>query len=114
MTDCLFCKIALGELPADIVFQNEDLIAFRDVNPQAPVHVLIIPREHIGSFADAASEHQGLLGAMCLAAARVAAQEGIADSGFRTVVNNGEQALQSVRHLHMHVLGGRRMGWPPG
>lgn len=113
MTTCLFCKIALGEIPADIVYQNDEIVAFRDINPQAPVHVLVIPREHISGFDAAGSEHAPLLGRLCLAVARVAGMEDI-PGGFRTVVNRGHDAQQSVDHLHMHVLGGRQMSWPPG
>ncbi len=114
MTDCLFCKIAAGEIPATIVYQDSDVVAFRDVNPQAPVHVLVIPRRHFAGFDEADTEDEALVGRVARAAARVADMEGIADSGFRCVVNRGEDAQQSVPHLHMHVLGGRQMTWPPG
>ena len=114
MTDCLFCRIALGELPAQIVYQDGDVVAFRDVQPQAPVHVLVIPRLHMAGFADAGDEHRELLGKIAQTAARVAELEGIAETGYRCVVNSGTHAQQSVRHLHMHVLGGRQMTWPPG
>jgi histidine triad (HIT) family protein len=114
VTDCLFCRIALGEIPAQIVYQDADVVAFRDVQPQAPVHVLVIPRLHIGGFADTGDEHRELLGTVAQTAARVAQLEGIAETGFRCVVNSGSDAQQSVRHLHMHVLGGRQMNWPPG
>lgn len=114
MTDCLFCKIVSGEVPADIVFQDEDVVAFRDVNPQAPVHVLVVPRVHIAGFDEIDPEHEVLVGRVARAAARIAAREGIAGSGFRAVVNRGPDAQQSVPHLHLHVLGGRSMTWPPG
>lgn len=111
---CLFCKIVAGEIPAAKVYEDDDAIAFRDINPQAPVHVLVIPREHISSLADAADTHEATLGRLLLAAARVARQEGLTESGFRTVVNNGAGAGQSVFHIHLHVLGGRPLTWPPG
>jgi histidine triad (HIT) family protein len=114
VTDCLFCRIAGGELPADIVYQDEDVVAFRDINPGAPVHILIIPRRHLSGINDASEGDVSLLGTIWLAAARVAAQEGIGETGFRTVVNQGPDANQTVQHLHMHVMGGRRMSWPPG
>lgn len=114
MTDCLFCKIALGELPTDIVYQDADVLAFRDIDAQAPAHVLVIPRRHIAGFTEASEADTQLLGKLCLTAARVAAREGIEQSGYRCVVNSGPDAQQSVHHLHLHVLGGRPMTWPPG
>jgi histidine triad (HIT) family protein len=114
VTDCLFCKIVAGELPADIVYQDEATVAFRDIAPQAPVHVLVVPRRHVANLDDAVAEDPGLVSSVTMTAARVAQQEGVTESGYRCVVNNGEQAQQSVRHLHLHVMGGRRMGWPPG
>jgi histidine triad (HIT) family protein len=112
--DCLFCRIVSGEIPTELVYSDADIIAFRDINPQASVHVLVVPRKHIESYATASEEDEMVLGRMALAAAGVARQEGVADRGFRTVVNNGPDAQQSVQHLHMHVIGGRRLGWPPG
>lgn len=112
MEKCLFCRIVAGEIPADVVYSDDDVLAFRDIEPQAPVHVLVIPRRHVSGFGD--TDDAGLLGAVCLAAARVAEQERIAGSGYRSVVNNGRDANQTVGHLHMHVLGGRAMSWPPG
>jgi histidine triad (HIT) family protein len=114
MTDCLFCKIALGEIPADVIYQDEACVAFRDISPQAPVHVLVIPRRYIPTFGDADEEDEVLLGHLARVGARVAAQEGVSQSGYRAVVNNGSDANQTVRHLHLHVIGGRQMGWPPG
>jgi histidine triad (HIT) family protein len=114
VSECLFCNIALGRIPADVVYQDSDVVAFRDIQPQAPVHVLVIPRKHIPDFRAANEEDESLIGKMARAAARVADQEGIGDSGFRSVVNTGPHAQQSVPHLHMHVLGGRQMSWPPG
>jgi Diadenosine tetraphosphate (Ap4A) hydrolase and other HIT family hydrolases len=111
---CLFCKIVAGEIPAAKIYEDDTSIAFRDINPQAPVHVLVIPREHIASLADASDADEAMLGRLMLAAARVARQEGLTESGFRTVVNNGAGAGQSVFHIHLHVLGGRPLSWPPG
>lgn len=112
--DCLFCKIAAGVIPADIVFESDDVVAFNDINPQAPTHVLIIPRRHIPTINDAREEHAEELGKLFLAAREIAAKAGIADRGYRVVVNCNEDAGQTVFHLHMHLLGGRRLGWPPG
>lgn len=112
MSDCLFCRIVAGEIPAAIVWESEDYLAFRDITPQAPTHILVIPRRHVASL-DAADEG-ALLGGAMLAAAAVARQEGVADSGYRTVINTNADAQQTVFHLHVHVLGGRSLGWPPG
>lgn len=109
---CLFCRIVRGDLNADVVAEGDGWLAFRDVNPQAPTHVLLIPREHVTSLADAQPEHADLLGRMQLAAAEIARDEGL--EGWRLVVNVGPEGGQSVFHLHLHLLGGRRMTWPPG
>lgn len=114
MTDCIFCRIAAGEIPANIVYQDEDVLAFRDLNPQAPVHVLIIPRRHIATLNDVAPEDVQLLGRLLLAAKMVAEQEGLAEAGYRTVVNCNADGGQTVFHVHVHLLGGRSMNWPPG
>jgi histidine triad (HIT) family protein len=114
VAECLFCKIIAGDIPGDFVYQDADFVAIRDVNPQAPVHVLVMPRRHISGYAAADQEDAELLGRAALAAAHVARLEGIADSGFRIVVNSGPDAQQSVPHLHLHVIGGRGMSWPPG
>ncbi len=111
---CLFCKIVAGAIPAEKVYEDDGAVAFRDINPQAPVHVLVIPREHIASLADAGETDAAKLGQLMLAAARVARQEGLSESGYRTVVNTGAGAGQSVFHIHLHVLGGRTLAWPPG
>ena len=111
---CIFCKIVAGEIPAAKIYEDDAAIAFRDINPQAPVHVLVIPRAHIASLDDAADSDEAELGRLVLAAARVARQEGLTEGGYRTVVNTGAGAGQSVFHLHLHVLGGRRLSWPPG
>ena len=112
--DCLFCRIVAGEVPADIIYQDERSLAFRDINPQAPVHVLVIPRDHIESLDDAARNDEALLGHLLRVAARVANEQGLSESGYRTVINTGAGAGQSVFHLHLHVLGGRSLAWPPG
>lgn len=113
-TDCLFCKIASGDAPADIVRESEDWVAFRDINPQAPTHVLIVPRTHIATLNDLDEETASRLGELFLAAAEIAADEGVAEEGYRTVINCNAGAGQSVFHLHLHLLGGRRLRWPPG
>lgn len=111
-SDCLFCRIVRREIPASIVAENDDCVAFRDINPQAPVHVLIVPREHIASLNDATDA--AVLGRLQLFAARLAESEGIAARGYRTVMNTNSDAGQTVFHVHLHLLGGRRMAWPPG
>lgn len=113
-TDCLFCKIASGDIPATLIHEDERVVAFRDINPQAPVHFLVIPRAHVSSL-DAARDDEGeLLGSLFLAARDLARAEGIAEDGYRTVVNVGADGGQTVHHIHVHVLGGRSLGWPPG
>ena len=114
MAETIFGRIAAGEIPADIVYQDDDLVAFRDVNPQAPTHVLIIPRKPIATLNDVEADDAVLIGKLLLAAKRVAEQEGIAKAGYRTVINCNSAAGQTVFHLHLHVLGGRPMQWPPG
>ena len=111
--DCLFCKIVAGEIPADIVFESDNALAFRDINPQAPTHVLVIPRKHIATINDISDDDQALVGSLYTAAREIAAADGIADDGYRTVMNCNESAGQSVFHIHLHVLGGKPMGWPP-
>jgi histidine triad (HIT) family protein len=112
--NCLFCKIAAGEIPAEVVHTDEQTIAFRDINPQAPTHVLVIPRRHIASLKDATPADEGVLGRLLLTAALVAREEGLAEGGYRTVINTGAGAGQSVFHIHAHVIGGRTLTWPPG
>lgn len=112
MEDCIFCKIALGKL-GTLVFEDGELAAFRDINPEAPVHMLIVPKRHIADLNEPGL-NAGLIGRMAEAAVRLAGAEGIADSGYRLVMNCGADAGQSVRHIHMHLLGGRKFGWPPG
>jgi histidine triad (HIT) family protein len=113
MKDCIFCKIVAGEIPAKIVHQDEDAVAFRDQNPQAPVHLLLVPRRHISSLNEAEKGDAALLGRLLLLVRELAAKEGI-DDGYRVVNNCGAKAGQSVFHLHLHLLGGRAMHWPPG
>lgn len=113
MSDCLFCKIVAGEIPSDKVVETGGVYAFRDINPAAPTHVLVIPKEHITSAADLERSHGDLLGEIFEVAARIAEEEGISD-GYRVVTNVGAGAGQSVFHVHFHVLGGRSMSWPPG
>ena len=113
-TDCLFCRIASGDIPSKKVFEDGEFFAFRDINPQAPVHVLLIPKRHIPMLSGLEKSDGALMGSLVLRAAEIARQEGISDSGYRFVVNNGESASQSVFHIHAHILGGRRFGWPPG
>lgn len=112
--DCLFCRIVAGEIPADVVHQDERAVAFRDVNPQAPVHMLVIPRDHLESLDEAGLRDEALLGHLLRVAARVANEQGLSEGGYRTVINTGAGAGQSVFHLHLHVIGGRSLAWPPG
>ena len=112
-TDTIFGKIIRREIPADIVYEDNLAIAFRDVNPQAPVHILVIPKEAIAMLSDAESQNHALMGHLLLTVKRVAEQEGLAN-GYRVVINNGEDGGQTVHHLHLHILGGRPMAWPPG
>ena len=113
MSPCLFCQIAAGERPATIVYRGDGVIAFRDINPQAPTHILIIPTKHLVSMADVTAEDDELIGRMITAARTIAQQENLS-KGYRLVINTGTQAGQSVFHLHVHLLGGRAMHWPPG
>lgn len=114
MTDCIFCKMVAGEIKPDTVYEDEEVIAFRDINPQAPMHVLVVPKEHISTINDLDEAHAPLVGKLYLVAIQVARQEGMAERGYRTVMNCNEEAGQSVFHIHLHVLAGRGMRWPPG
>lgn len=114
MSDCIFCKIASGEIPADLIYEDDLVVGFRDLNPQAPTHVLLIPRKHIATLNDLQPEDEAIVGRLYTAAAKVAAQEGIAEQGYRTLINCNDDGGQTVFHLHLHLLGGRRMSWPPG
>jgi histidine triad (HIT) family protein len=110
--DCLFCKIVRGEIPAKLVYESDDCVAFRDIDPKAPVHVLVIPREHVSSLNEV--RDASMVGRLALVAAEIARTEGIADSGYRTVINTNRDAGQTVFHIHAHLLGGRSFSWPPG
>ena len=112
--DCLFCRIAANEIPADFVEQDSRSFVIRDINPQAPTHLLVIPREHIESLDDASQKDEALLGHLLRMAARVANAAGLEEDGYRTVINTGAGAGQSVFHVHLHVIGGRPLSWPPG
>jgi histidine triad (HIT) family protein len=112
--DCIFCKIVAGSIPAGKIFEDERAVVFRDINPQAPTHALVIPRAHVASLDEASETDESLLGHLLLVAARVARDEGLAETGYRTVVNTGAGAGQTVFHIHVHLLGGRSLTWPPG
>ena len=114
MPDCLFCKMVAGDIQPDVVFEDDEVLAFRDVNPQAPLHVLVIPKAHIATTNDLTPDTAGLLGKMYLAAKQIAADERVAEAGYRMVMNCNAGAGQSVFHIHLHLLGGRAFAWPPG
>ena len=114
MTDCLFCKMVNGEIKPDTVYEDDRVLAFRDINPQAPTHVLVIPKQHVSTLNDLDASNADLVGAMVLGAAKVAEQEGFAEQGYRTVMNCNAAGGQTVFHIHLHLLGGRGMHWPPG
>jgi histidine triad (HIT) family protein len=113
-SDCLFCNISAGEISADIVLQDDNVVAFRDINPKAPTHVLIIPRRHIATINDLETGDASTVGLLFMAAADIAKSEGISEEGYRVVMNCNAAAGQSVFHVHLHLLGGRNMAWPPG
>ena len=114
MADCIFCKIARKEIPVEPLYEDSEVLAFRDIDPKAPTHVLVIPRRHVASVASFGPDDAGMAGRLLLAATGVARAEGLAERGFRLVVNTGDEGGQTVHHLHVHVLGGRAMRWPPG
>lgn len=114
MNDCIFCRIVARRAPAKIIHEDKDVLAIEDVNPQAPVHFLVIPREHLPSLKEANPQHESLLGRLLTVAAQIARERGLEAKGYRTVINNGPVAGQSVFHLHVHVMGGRVFRWPPG
>lgn len=114
MADCLFCKIATNKIPSKIVYTDKNVLAFEDTNPQAPVHVLVIPRKHISTTLDITEDDNALVGRLFQVANVIAKEKGIAERGFRLVMNTNPEAGQSVYHIHLHVLGGRQMHWPPG
>lgn len=113
-SDCLFCKILAGDIPADIIYESDTAIAFRDINPQAPTHVLIIPRKHISTINEITTDDHAVVGSLYSAAQDIAVAEGFADEGYRAVMNCNAAAGQTVFHIHLHLLGGRSFGWPPG
>jgi histidine triad (HIT) family protein len=114
MSDCLFCKLVAGQIPASIVYQDDELVVFKDINPQAPLHVLIIPRKHIASLNDLSDADDALVGSMIRRAAALAKEHGYSEGGYRTVFNTNRDAGQTVFHIHLHLLAGRRLTWPPG
>ena len=114
MDNCLFCKMVSGEIQPDVIYEDDEVLAFRDINPQAPSHALVIPRRHISTLNDLESGDAELMGKLFLVAKTIAQQEGIADAGYRTLVNCNADGGQEVFHIHLHVMGGRRMTWPPG
>jgi histidine triad (HIT) family protein len=114
MSDCIFCKIVAGEIPSEIVFQDDVCLAFRDINPGAPTHVLIIPKEHIATLNDLTPQHESVVGHILLVAKKIAGQLGVGESGYRVVANCNSDGGQAVFHIHFHLLGGRRLSWPPG
>jgi histidine triad (HIT) family protein len=114
MSTCLFCRIVRKEIPASVIYEDDELMVFNDVNPQAPLHALVIPKRHIATLNDLSSADDGLVGSMARRAAAVAREKGYADSGFRTVFNTNAQAGQTVFHIHLHLLAGRGLSWPPG
>ena len=114
MATCLFCRIIKGEIPSSKVYEDDKLFAFNDINPQAPTHVLVVPKLHVGTLNDLEAAHDGLVGEMVRRGSAIARERGHADHGFRTVFNCNADAGQTVFHIHLHVLGGRKLGWPPG
>jgi histidine triad (HIT) family protein len=114
MPSCLFCKIIAGEIPSSTVYEDDRIVAFNDIGPQAPMHVLVVPREHIATLNDLSAGHDGLVGEMIRRGAAIAAERGYAERGYRTVFNCNSDAGQAVFHIHLHVIGGRKLGWPPG
>lgn len=112
--DCLFCKIIAGEIPSNKVYSDDDVYAFHDINAAAPQHILIVPKKHLGDITCAGAEDQALLGKLLLRANKIAEDQGLTENGFRYVINTGEDGGQTVSHVHLHILGGRRMRWPPG
>jgi len=114
MSDCLFCKMINGDIQPDTVYEDDNVLAFRDINPQAPTHILVIPKQHISTLNELEPEHAQLVGQMYIAAKKIAADEGIAEAGYRTTMNCNAAAGQTVFHIHLHLLGGRNFSWPPG
>lgn len=113
-TDCLFCKIVAGEIPSTEIYSDDDVYAFRDINPAAPSHILVIPKKHLRDVKSASAEDEALMGKLLLRANHIAQSQGLDEDGFRYVINTGDHGGQTVFHLHLHILGGRALGWPPG
>lgn len=111
---CIFCRVAAGEVPSNKLYEDDDIVAFSDISPQAPTHVLVIPKRHIPSIADITQDDADLVGRLFLVGNEIARSQGIAEGGYRLVINSGPNAGQAVDHIHLHVLGGRKMTWPPG
>jgi len=114
MIDCLFCKIIAGDIPSDKVYEDDDVYAFKDITPVAPLHILVIPKKHISTLNDLEEQDELVMGKLLFATKKIAKQEGYTEEGYRTVINCGEQAGQTVFHIHLHLLAGRDLSWPPG
>lgn len=114
MTDCLFCGMINGEIPSELIYDDKEIIAFKDINPQSPNHILIVPRRHINSLSEMEEVDKDLAGRLLFTARKIAQDQGISDKGYRVVINNGQNGGQTVFHLHLHLLGGRPLAWPPG
>ena len=114
MNDCLFCKIVKREIPASIVYEDDRVLAFNDINPQAPTHILVIPKQHVATLNDLSPDHDAMVGELVRRAAAIAKDRGLSAGGFRTVFNTNREAGQTVFHVHLHLIGGRRLTWPPG
>ena len=114
MIDCTFCRIIAKQMPGEFIYEDDEIVAFKDINPQAPVHFLVVPRKHISSILDIQPEDTDLLGELLLVAKNLALETGLSEKGFRLVVNTGHNAGQNIYHIHVHVMGGRQMTWPPG
>ena len=112
--DCLFCKIVSGDIPAEIIYRDDQVLAFRDINPRAPIHVLVIPQKHVDSLASVTDEQRDIMGKIMIATREIAVAEGLSESGYRAVINVGLDGGQTISHLHLHLLGGRTLHWPPG
>ena len=112
--DCLFCKIVAGDIPAEVIYRDDQVLAFRDINPRAPIHVLVIPQKHVDSLASVTDEQRDIMGKIMIVAREIAAAEGLSESGYRAVINVGLDGGQTISHLHLHLLGGRTLHWPPG
>ena len=112
--DCLFCKIVSGDIPAEIIYRDDQVLAFRDINPRAPIHVLVIPQKHVDSLASVTDEQRDIMGKIMIVSREIAAAEGLSESGYRAVINVGLDGGQTISHLHLHLLGGRTLHWPPG